>query len=112
MWRVRARGRLIWKRLQIRLEPEGRVVLVTVPCASRRVGLSWRWGQVDRDRGSVTLSGAQADFGNFVSPRARSRLVEAGSSRRIERRVRLNLDFPGDAIGPQVFGLSDWRGVS
>ena len=53
----------------------------------------------------MTLSGAQADLGNFQDRRARSRLVETGSSRRIERRVRLDLDNPGDAIGLQ-------RGVS
>jgi hypothetical protein len=36
-------------------------------------------------------------------------LVETGPSRRAERRVRLDLDDPGDAIGLQCFGLSNRR---
>src|SRR5208282_1723323 len=74
MRRVGTRRPLIWKRLQIRLGVEGRVVLVTAPCASRRVGLSRRGGQVDRDWRSATLSGTQADLVNLVGHRARLRV--------------------------------------
>jgi hypothetical protein len=95
--RVGAIGRLIWKQLQIRLAADGRVAPLTARHVDRRgkdsVGVG---GQVDRDWRFVTLSGAQADLGDFEGCRARPRLVETGLPRRAERLFRLDLDRGAD----------------